>query len=134
MPSDFTPYFGNKIVRWLGGNAMPSAPAGLFTALFNGNPKDGGVEVTEDVNSGGRLEATFTVPASGTTNSMASDTDVDYGNSESAVDITHIGIFDADTAGNLLASKALAAPQSVIIGTPVAFAAGDITFTVGSAL
>jgi hypothetical protein len=62
MASDLSTYFGNKIVRWLGGNAMPTAPANLYLALYNGDPKSGGTEVTTTIRVAGRITATFSVP------------------------------------------------------------------------
>lgn len=129
--SDLSTYFGNKIVRWLAGEAMPSAPADLYLALYDGDPKGAGVEVTTDVLAAGRLPIVWDVPASGTVNVLASDADVDYGLSDGAADITHVAVFDAQAAGNRLASKALASPVSVIVGTAVNFLAGDLVFTIG---
>lgn len=134
MPSDLTPYLGNKIVRWFGGNNMPAAPSNVYLALFDGNPKVAGTEVGADVRAATPREPiVWSVPASGTTFVMASSDDANFGASEGPADITHIGVFDAASAGNLLASKALASPQSVILGTVVNFLAGDLTFTIGSA-
>lgn len=133
MASDYSTYVGNKFIRWLGGNAMPSAPAALWVALFNGNPKSGGTEVTTSVASAGRMAATFTVPASGLTSTMPSDVDVDFGLAENDVDISHFAIYDDDTAGNLLASDVVAGgPFSILAGAPVLFAAGDINLAMGS--
>lgn len=131
MSSDLSTYLGNKIVRWLCGQAMPSAPSSIYTALFHGNPKSGGTEVTTDVNSSGRIAMPVTAPASGTTNTVSSDSDVDYGNSENDVTIDWVAIFDAGSSGNLLSAKAIAT-QTVATGEPVKFLAGNLTFTIGS--
>lgn len=136
MASDLSKYFGNAIVRWLGGNAMPTAPADVFIALFNGDPKSTGVEVTTTVSSAGRIAMDWTVPAAGNTgtaNVMQSSADVDFGDSEGETDISHIAIFDAASAGNLIASKALVGGTiDIPVGTGVKFEAGDVVFTIGS--
>lgn len=133
MSSDLSTYLGNKIARWLGGVAMPTAPTDIWIALFDGNPKSGGTEVTTDVRAAGRVAAVWTVPASGVVNVLTSSTDTDFGTSDGPTDITHVAAFDAASSGNLLASKPLGAPQSVILGTPVKFNTADLTFTIGSA-
>ena len=59
MASDMSVYLGNKVCRWLAGNAMPAAPAACYVALFNGNPKASGVEVTDTINAGGRVAIAY---------------------------------------------------------------------------
>jgi hypothetical protein len=134
MASDLSAYFGNKITRWLNGNAMPTAPTNLYIALFNGNPKTSGTEVGGTINSGSpRIEVTFADIASGAAHLLVSDADVDFGNSDAAATFSYIALFDANAAGNLLASKATAGgPVNVLINSSVKFAAGGITFNVGS--
>ena len=53
MASDLSPYFGNKILRWINNNAMPTAPTALYIALFNGNPKTSGTEIGGSVKAAG---------------------------------------------------------------------------------
>jgi hypothetical protein len=132
MATDLSLYLGNKIARWLGGNAMPTAPVSIYTALFNGDPKGAGTEVTTTIDAGGRIAPAWTVPAVGTSNVLVSSADVNYGLSDGIATITHVGIFDAAAAGNLLSSKALAAPVSAVVGTPIKMLAGDLSFTIGS--
>lgn len=131
--SDLSLYFGNKIVRWIGGEAMPTAPGDIFIALFNGNPKSGGTEVTTSIRPTGRVAAVWDVPASGTGNVLATNTDTDFGLADSGATVSYVGAFDAASSGNLLASKALGTPQTIVPGAAVKFKAGDIFFTIGSA-
>lgn len=134
MASDLTPYLGNRILRWLGGNNMPSAPSNVYLALFDGNPLSAGTEVGADVRAATPREPiTWSVPAAGTTITMASSADADFGASEGPCDITHVAVFDAASGGNMLAKKALSSPVSVILGTQVNFLAGDLVFNIGSA-
>jgi hypothetical protein len=133
MSSDLSTYLGNKIVRWLAGNAMPSAPATLYLALFNGNPKTIGSEVTTTIRVAGRLAATWTVPASGLNNELTTSLDIDFGNAANDATLSYVALYDAASSGNLLASKALpGGPFSILAGSDVKFPAGNITFTVGS--
>ena len=134
MASDLSPYLGNKICRWLIGNAMPSAPSGLYMAIFNGNPKTSGVEVGGDINSGSpRQVVTFAALASGLLHLLTSNVAVDWGLSEGAVSFSHIAIFDASSSGNLLFSKIVnGAPISVLAGSSVKFNSGQVTINVGA--
>lgn len=134
MASDLSKYLGNKLARWLGGQEMPAPPTDIFIALFNGDPKASGIEVTTTVNSAGRLPVTWTVPASNATdNVLVSSSDVDFGDSEGDTDISHIAAFDAASGGNRLASKAVpGGTLDIPTGTGVKFLAGDLSFTLGS--
>lgn len=135
MASDLSPYFGNKICRWLNDQAdMPARPTTLYIAIFNGNPKTSGTEVGSSINSGNpRQLVTFADIASGAAHLLTSDIAVDFGNSENAVTFTHIALYDAASAGNLLASKqASGAPISVLVNSSVKFQSGGITFNIGA--
>lgn len=130
--SDLSTYLGNKIARWLGGQAMPSAPASIYVALFNGDPKTSGVEVTTTIRPAGRLAASWNVPASGTDNIMDNSADVDFGAAQGAATVSYAAIYDAASAGNLLATKQLSGgPFNVTLGTVVKFLTGDLIFTIG---
>lgn len=131
MASDLSTYLGNKIVRWLGANAMPSAPAALYLALFNGDPKGAGSEVTTTIRVAGRITAAFTVPASGATNTMSSSADADFGAAAGGATVTHVAVYDASSGGNQLASKSVGT-NTVSAGQDVKFSAGNLTFTIGS--
>jgi hypothetical protein len=133
MASDLSPWLGNKICRWLIGNAMPTAPTALYLALFDGNPKTTGVEKSTVVNAGGRQAITFGTIASGVDHILASSADVDYGNSAGACSLSHLGVFDASAGGNLISSRAIAGGAKTIeVGTGVKFLAGNLTFNIGS--
>jgi hypothetical protein len=135
MSSDLSAYIGNKFCRYVNNQAdMPARPTNLFIALFNGNPKTSGTEVGATVNSTNpRQEVTFADIAVGAAHLLTSDIAVDFGNSEGAATFSHIGLFDDDAAGNLIASKATAGgPVSVLVNSSVKFQSGGITFNIGS--
>ena len=136
MASDMSVYLGNKICRWLAGNAMPGAPAACYVALFNGNPKTSGAEVTATIRAAGRVAITVDAIADdGVDNQITNSATVDF--AEAAGDVAnldYVGIFDAASGGHLLFSKALpGGPFAVATGTPVKFLTGDLTFTIGAA-
>jgi len=136
MASDMSVYLGNKVCRWLAGNAMPAAPAACYVGLFNGNPKTSGTEVTDTINAGGRVAITFDAIADdGADNQITNSADVDFGAAAGDVaNLDYVAIFDAVSSGNLLFSKALpGGPFAVTAGTPIKFLSGDLTFTIGAA-
>ena len=131
MASDLSAYFGNKIVRWLNGNAMPTAPVGLYIGIYDGNPKTTGTDKSA-VFSTARMACPFNAVASGVDHLLTSSAAVDFGDSLAAGSLSHIAVFDA-IAGNLLASKAIAGGPVVIqVGTGIKFLAGAITLNIGS--
>lgn len=133
MASDLSSYLGNALIRWIAGNAMPTAPSAVYAGLFDGNPKSGGTEVTTTIRAGGRVAVTFAAPSAGTDHDMVNSADVDFGNAAGDADVSHIGIFDASSSGNLIASKAVTGgPFSVLTGAAVKVLAGDLSFNIGS--
>lgn len=134
MASDLSKYLGNKIARWIAGNAMPTAPTNVYIALFNGDPKSSGTEVTADIRAAGRIAIDWAALLSNDTdNVLTSDADADFGPSDGDVTVTHAAVFDAASSGNLLASKALTgSPISVVTGQNVKFSSGDLSFTIGT--
>lgn len=131
--SDIQAYLGNKIARWLGGQAFPAAPAAVYVALFNGDPASGGTEVTTTIRAAGRVAASFgaNVPAAGLVNNMANDADSDFGTAAGAATVNFLALYDAASAGNLLMSHAVSS-QAIAIGTSVKVNAGSMTITIGN--
>jgi len=133
MASDVSKYLGNKFLRWLAGNAMPTAPASVYAALYDGDPKAAGTEVTTTVRVAGRVALSFAALASGVTNELDTNADIDFGNSAGDASVSHIAIYDASTSGNLLWSKQLVGgPYAIATGAAVKFPSGQVTFTQGS--
>jgi len=99
-----------------------------YCALFDGDPSDAGTEVTDDIDSTGRKLISFDTPSNGV---MSNDADVDFGLAENPADVTHFAIYDADTAGNLIAYAALTGgSEAIVAGNAVRFNTGDLTVTV----
>lgn len=135
MASDLTAYFGNKILRWLNNQAdMPSRPTALYLGLYNGNPKTSGTEVGATIKSTGKRQlVTFASLASGAGHLLTSNLLADWGLSEGSASVSHFGLFDDASAGNMYASKAISGgPLLVSIGSAVNFASGAVTFNIGS--
>lgn len=132
--SDLSAYMGNAICLWMAGTNMPSAPSDVYVALFNGDPKVSGTEVTEDIRPAGRVAITWDSISAGSDILITNDATIDFGNSDTGpVTVTHVALYDASSAGNLLASKTvIGSPLTIQEGSLVQFLVGDLTFTVGS--
>lgn len=108
-----------------GGNAY-TAPATLYLGLYTATPSDtgGGTEV-----SGGayaRQSSAFTVTGDTASNTAA----VEFPTATASWGtITQIGVFDASTAGNLLAYADLTVAKTIESGDVLRVPAGDLDIT-----
>ena len=108
-------------------------PAAIYFALFTAAPSDsgGGTEVT-----GGSYARTQVTQADANWNAPTTGGLTDNVNAitfptatASWGTVTHVGIFDASTAGNLLFHGALASSKVVDTDDTFQFAAGDMDIT-----
>ena len=117
------------LLDWMMTSGTATRPTAWFVALYTAAPSDagGGTEV-----SGAgyvRQAVAFNAAATpgGTTSNTAdvsfTATGGDYGT------VTHLGIFDASSAGNLLWHGILTAPKTVEDGDTITFSAGNIDLT-----
>ena len=110
-----------------GGNAY-TAPGTIYLALFTSNPdEDGsGTEVTTSGTAYARQSVAFTVSGNTASNSAAVEfptATASYGT------VSHVGLYDASTAGNLLAYAALSASKAIASGDVFRVPAGDLDIT-----
>lgn len=126
-------YLENKIAALLFGATAYSIPATYYFALFTSAPDDtgGGTEVSGGSYARAAVTNNVTnfpaptggVSANGTAISFAQAT-ASWGT------VTHFGIFDALTGGNLIVWGALTTPKTVATNDTVSFSAGQLTITV----
>ena len=120
----------NLVLNWLmRGEGETSHPTSWHIGLFTAAPNDtgGGTEVS---GSGYARQACTWASASGTggtTSNEAVETFTASGGSWGSV--THIGIFDASSSGNLLWHGALTSSKTVADGDSLQFAIGAIDLT-----
>ena len=123
-------YLEAAILNHVFRNTALTSPAAVYLALFNGDPTDagtGGTEVTTTIRAAGRLAITFGAPSGGV---IANTAEVDFGTADAGATVSHIGIYDAASAGNLLTHAAITGgSQTVNTGNPVSVAIGDLTVT-----
>lgn len=117
-----------------GTNVTAPTVASLRLALFTADPTDAGNlnEVGAGTWYARQLTGTFTAPApSGSTHQASNVASITFpAVTVSAVTVTHIGIFDAATAGNMLFSAAMTSSKTLQVGDVLSFAPGTVVASV----
>jgi hypothetical protein len=126
--SSFSDYCENAVVDHVTGKTAFTKPTATYLALFTAAPSDagGGTEVSTSGTAYARQAITWGAASGGVASNSATvafptATGSGYGT------VTHIGIFDASTAGNMLAWAPLAASKTVSAGDAIEFPAGSLT-------
>lgn len=129
--SSFTDYTENLVLNWLLTTNSATRPTAWYVGLFTAAPSDtgGGTEVS---GNGYARASTGTISVSGTsptnaTNSAAIEFGAASGGNWGT--ITHAGIFDASSGGNLLAWAALSTSRTINDGDVLRIPAGDLDVT-----
>ena len=122
----FSNYLETEVLDWAFSTGTATRPTSWYLALYTAAPSDtgGGTEV-----SGGgyaRQSVVFTVTGNTASNNAAIEfptATASYGT------VTHIGVFDASTAGNLLAYAALTTSKAIDTGDVFRVPSGDLDIT-----
>lgn len=132
--SAFTNYAEDKIIKALFGNTnLATLGNNIYVALFTAVTDGEAGTVTEVSGSGYTRKQVNAVSWDTTTvvgeaKNLAS---VDYGTAGASWGtVTHVGFYDASSAGNLWMVGALTLPRTVNTGDPVSFAVGTLVFKV----
>lgn len=117
------------LLDWLMTNGAATRPTAWYVALYTAAPSDagGGTEVS----TGGYARQSVTFAAASSPGGTTSNTGTvsftasgaDYGT------VTHIGIFDAVSSGNLLWHGAMTASKTIADGDTLEFSVGNIDLT-----
>lgn len=127
--SAMSDYLEQKLLEHIFKNTSFTSPTTVYLALFTAAPSDSGGGTEVSGGSYARKAITFAAASSpgGTiANSATVQFDVATANWGT---ITHFGIFDASSAGNLLVHGALTASKTVNSGDRIDFNTGDIVVT-----
>lgn len=115
---------------WLKANsAATSAPSTVYVALFTSDPADdaSGTEVSTSGTAYVRKAVTFGTISGGSVSNSANVT-FDAATASFGT-VSHIGIFDAESSGNLLFHGALDASKSIDTGDTFQITTGNLTVT-----
>lgn len=131
---------GNIIETTLRGAAFP-VPAGVHVALFTADPTDANVTANEvgvgawpayarqNAAQGGAISTGWTANSDGVSTNAKVITFA-ANNGVGNVTVTHIGLYDAATGGNLLYHAPLVASKTLLPGDVISFGIGSLTVTV----
>ena len=122
----FTNYLEDKVLNHVFGGTAYTAPSTLYVGLFTAAPGEtgGGTEVSG--NGYARQSAAMSVSGTSPTeadNDAAIEFPTATGNQGT---ISHAGVFDASTGGNLLAYAELTDPADFSTALPKTITTGDI--------
>jgi hypothetical protein len=120
-------YLENALINATLRNTAYSSPATVYVGLFTADPTDAGTGTEVTGGSYTRKAITFGAPSNGvSTNSVAVEFDqatASWGT------VTHFGILDASTSGNLLYHGALTASKVIDDGDVFKFAISAVSVT-----
>jgi hypothetical protein len=120
--------FETRVLTWLFTGDAVTRPSSFYIALFTSNPAEdaSGTEVSTSGTAYARQSATFTVSGNEATNSAAIEfptATASYGT------VTHIGVFDASTGGNLIAYAALTTSKAIDTGDVLRINSAELDVT-----
>ena len=124
----FSNYLETKVLDHVFGGTAYTAPTTLYLALHTANPDEdnSGTEVTTTGTAYVRKAVTFTTSGATTSNDAAVEfptATANYGT------VTHCGVYDALTGGNLLAYAALTSSKVIETGDVFRVPTGDLDIT-----
>ena len=121
-------YLANKLLDHTLKNTSYSPPATVYIGLYTSNPDNDNSGTEVSGNNYSRTAMAFSsASAKATSNSAAVVSAVASG---SWGTVTHFGILDASTSGNLLYYGAFTASKTITSGEAAYFAAGEIDIAI----
>ncbi len=139
--SKFSNYTEDQIIESTLRGAAFVVPSTVYIALFTADPTDANITANEvtlaafpayvrkDAADGGLITSGWDAASNGiSANSKVITFPANDG--AGTVVVTHIGIYDAITAGNLLYHSPLVASKSLLVGDVLSFGIGAITITI----
>ena len=125
--SEMSNYLETALVNATLRNTAYTSPATVYAALFTTDPTDAGSGTEVTGGSYARTAITFGSPSNGVTTNSADVTfptcTVAWGT------VTHMGIYDASTSGNLLYHTPLDASKTVDSGDIFKISSGNLSVT-----
>ncbi len=126
--AEMSDYLEKKILDYVLTDTADWAPATVYLALHTGDPTD----VTDPTALGNEVDVArqaIEFDAAHATTGVTQNTNIETFTSMPAVTVSHIGIWDHLSAGNLLFYTAVDASKEVGSGDTITVAAGAITVT-----
>lgn len=122
-------YLEKKVLEHVLKNTAYTSPTTVYLALFTSDPTDAATGTEVSGGAYARQAVTFGLATLGT-GAIATTSDITYPVATANWGtISHIGIYDALTAGNLLFSGALTTSKTITTSDQFKVVAGDLTIT-----
>jgi len=124
----FTNFLETEILDHVFAGSAYTAPSTHYLALFTAAPGEtgGGTEVTTSGTAYVRQSVAFTTTGNTTSNTAS----VEYATATASFGtVSHVGVFDAVTGGNLMAYATLASAKSIDTGDVFRVPTGDLDIT-----
>ena len=119
-------FLENKVLDHVLRNTAYTSPATVYLALHTADPTEAGTGTEVSGGSYARQAVAFDAAASGATQNTSA---VSFTNMPAAT-VTHVGVWDASTNGNLLFYGALAASKTTNAGDTFTVAAADLDIAI----
>lgn len=122
-------YSEKLLLDWMLTNGSATRPTSWYVALYTATPNDagGGTEVS----TGGYTRKSVSFAAASSPGGTIANSDVVNFTASGASfgTVSHLGIFDSASGGNLLVYGALATPLEVLDGDALEFGIGNLIIT-----
>ena len=122
--SELSNFLETELIDHILRNASYTSPTTIYVALYTDDPTDADSGTEVSGNNYARQSVTFSAPSNGATSNSS---DITFPTaSASWGTITHIGLHDASTAGNLLLHSPLTASKAVGTDDTFKINSGDL--------
>jgi len=123
----FSNYLETKVLDHVFGGTAYTAPSTLYLALFTA-VSDGEAGTVTEVSGGGYARQTVAFTTSGNTTSNTGAVEYPTATANYGT-VTHVGIYDASSSGNLMAYASLSSSKTIETGDVFRVPAGDLDIT-----
>ena len=125
--SEMSNYLENALINHTLRNSALSAPSAVYVSLHTANPDEDASGAELSGSAYARQAATFAAPSNGVSTTSA---DINFPQATGSWGtVSHIGIWDASSSGNMLYYTALDASKTIATGDILKIAAGSLTVT-----
>lgn len=126
--SALSDYAENKVLDAIGANATFTTPSAVYLGLSTASFNDDGSGTEISGNNYARVAVSFGSAASGT---MSNDAAIEFAAATGSGfgTVSHWGLFDAASSGNLLVHGSFSASKQISSGDVLKIAVGDLDIT-----
>ena len=125
--AEFSNYLENALINAVLRNTSYTSPTTVYVSLYTTDPTDADSGTEVSGGSYARTSVAFDAPSNGVTQNTA---DLTFPTATASWGtVTHIGIWDASTSGNMLFHTPLDTSKNITTGDVFKIASGSLTVT-----